>query len=359
MDYIIFGAQGIALGICKALQTLNWNNKVLGFAVTKKEYNHESLNNLPVLELKRLRDFFRGKNWEKVEFLIATPENVQPEIEESLEACGFLKYRRVPSEEYAAIMELYYARNSSFYLLRPLAMGSRKSFLRSLVALSEVDKTLRSSAAYRVWMEPIQVGATLGKRIIANLRDDMGENISYKNRNYSELTALYWLWKNRLRREGGDHIYYGLMQYRRRLMISQDDLYRLEANEVDVVLPYPMIYEPDITAHPKRYLREADWQALLTALREIQPAYADAFPQILDQPYFYNYNIILGRKPVLEAYCNWLFPVLERVEELSEPKGKDRADRYIGYMGEMLETLYFMHNKKDLHIVHTGCKFYV
>ncbi len=54
--------------------------------------------------------------------------------------------------------------------------------------------------------------------------------------------------------------------------------------------------------------------------------------------------------------CEWLFPILERVEELSVPRGSERADRYIGYMGETLETLYFMANSNKLNIVHTECK---
>ena len=75
------------------------------------------------------------------------------------------------------------------------------------------------------------------------------------------------------------------------------------------------------------------------------------------QQYFYNYNIILARKDVLAEYCQWLFPILERVEQLSKPRGWERQDRYIGYMGETLETLYFMTNKDKLNIVHTGCRF--
>lgn len=359
MDIIIFGAQGIALGICKALQKLNNRGRIIGVAVTRKAYNPSTLNGLPVVELNDLRYRLVVADWESVEFLIATPENVQPKIEESLEMQGFHCYHRITSDEYAAFMELYYAREGSFSLLRSLPMGRQESFLRCLVAWSEVDKPLKCQASYEDWMEPIQVGAALGESAIATLRDDKEDNISCKNRNYSELTALYWLWKNRILIEGGDRIYYGLMQYRRRLQISEDDLMRLEANAVDVVLPYPMIYEPDISVHPKRYLKDEDWQALLTALQELRPAYAKVFPAVLSQPYFYNYNIILARKNVLATYCAWLFPVLERVEELSMPKGKDRADRYIGYMGEVLETLYFMYNKDKLHIVHTGCRFFV
>ena len=142
-------------------------------------------------------------------------------------------------------------------------------------------------------------------------------------------------------------------------MIAKDDLYRLEANGVDAVLPYPMIYEPNISVHPKRYLRDNDLKNLLTALDELQPLYAEAASTILLQPYFYNYNIILARKSVLADYCNWLFPILGRVEELNAYNGTERADRYIGYMGELLETLYFMYHKEDLCLAHTGCKFYV
>ena len=140
---------------------------------------------------------------------------------------------------------------------------------------------------------------------------------------------------------------------------SEDDLLRLFDNDVDVVLPWPLPYEPNIHAHHQRYIKDDDWNALLTALRELQPEYADAFDGILEQKYLFNYNVILAKKAVLCEYCEWLFPILERTEELSVPKGSERADRYIGYMGETLETLYFMKNAERLNIVHTQCKLLV
>ena len=159
--------------------------------------------------------------------------------------------------------------------------------------------------------------------------------------------------------ETDEYQYYGLAQYRRMFELSEDDLLRLYSNDVDVLLPYPLPYAPDIHEHHKRYIKEPDWKALIQELNELQPEYAKAFEKILEQPFLYNYNVILAKKKVLKDYCEWLFPILSRVEELSVPKGDERSDRYIGYMGETLETLYFMYNADKLNVVHTGCKLLV
>ena len=233
---------------------------------------------------------------------------------------------------------------------------------------SHGDKPLSADYDLPEWITPIQVGAVRSQKRVADILDCDGENISAKNGNYSELTALYWIWRNRL---GGDpsgsagNEYYVLSHYRRILELTEDDVLRLVDNGVDVVLPYPMPYEPDIEEHHKRYLKEEDWKAVQRAVQELQPGYAKAFEGILKQKYFYNYNIILARKEVLKEYCGWLFPILERVEELSIPRGAERSDRYIGYIAETLETLYFMYHAADkpaenrLNIMHAGYRFLV
>ncbi len=149
------------------------------------------------------------------------------------------------------------------------------------------------------------------------------------------------------------------MQYRRIFDFAGEDLKRFVDNDVDAILPYPLLYDPDINAHHERYIKDADWNALLVAISELQPEYAEYLPVIMGQRFLYNYNVILARKDVLRDYCEWLFPILKRVEELSVPKGSERADRYIGYMGETLETLYFMKNAEILKIAHTGCRMLV
>ena len=176
----------------------------------------------------------------------------------------------------------------------------------------------------------------------------MGENISKRNGNYSELSSMYWIGKH------GEAEYLGLFHYRRLLELSEEDLYRLSENKVDVVLAYPAVYYPNIMAHHQYYLNEGDWNAMKQALEELEPEYAAAMPEIFREKYFYNHNILIARKEIFKNYCNWLFPILERTEELSVPKGKDRADRYIGYLGENKTTHYLIYHQREQNIVYTG-----
>lgn len=359
----IYGAQGYALGAFEALKTLYPRRSILCFLVSAIGDNASKLGDIPVRELAHFSDSMTCEEKRDVEVLIATPENVQPEIEEALENYGFCYHRRLDSGRWAELMKMFHIKLGRFLPLAALPVGYNKPFTRIYVAKSHKDKPLKSNPLLADYVYPIQVGAANTEAKIAELADDWGENISLKNVNYSELTGLYWIWKNKLTVTGiaGSEKmqYYGFAQYRRMLDISEDDLLRLVDNEVDVLLPYPMPYEPNIHRHHERYLKEVDWDALLTALSELQPEYAYVFSSILQQRYMYNYNVILAKKAVLREYCEWLFPILERTEELSVPQGSKRADRYIGYIGETLETLYFIKNADRLNIVHTECKLYV
>ena len=98
----------------------------------------------------------------------------------------------------------------------------------------------------------------------------------------------------------------------------------------------------------------------MRAVTELAPDYCSYFDSVLEQQYLYNYNVILAKKSVLREYCEWLFPILMRVEDLTD--SSSRSDRYIGYMAETLETLYFMKNADkfagNLNVVHTLCRLY-
>lgn len=363
MNLVIYGAQGYALAVYEAITTLYPKRKISCFLVTHMEGNAPVLGGIPVRELSAYTQGMSVEEKRKTEVLIATPEQVQPDIEETLENYGLRHHRRLTFARHAELMKLFHARLGRFLPLSALPIGCHMPFIRMYMAKSHMDRPLRDSGSLPDYMFPIQAGTDRCDVRVAGLADNTGEHISDRNGNYCELTILYWIWKNKMgaggSADGEEGQYYGLCQYRREFDFKEDDLLRLVDNDVDAVLPYPLPYEPDINAHHERYIKEMDWKAALQALEELQPEYAAVFPEILGQQYLYNYNLILAKKSVLREYCEWLFPILFRTEELSIPKGSLRNDRYIGYLGETLETLYFIKNADKFNIVHTECKMLV
>ena len=395
-DLVIFGAQGYALGVYEAMKVLQPRRVIPFFMVSSLDGNPAELAGVPVREIADVVKGFGGVSEkdpegcaspDDVEVIIATPENVMPEIEKTLEGYGFHDHVRLTADRWDEMMKLYHMELGRFTPLCVLPVDKKDSDggrtlqedekpvdvempgIDIYMAKFFKDKDLANPPVIPEYVQPLQVGAANTDVRVAELTDDSGQSISHKNGNYCELTGLYWIWKNRLctcaeesKRNGnaGNESYIGLCQYRRMFMFSDDDLKRLITNDVDVVLPYPLPYEPDINEHHKRYLKDPDWQALLTAIEVLQPEYADYFSKaVLQQKYLFNYNVILAKRSVLRDYCEWLFPILERTEELSVPKGCDRSDRYIGYMAETLETLYFMKNSDRLNLVHTACRMWV
>ena len=307
---------------------------------------------------------------ESIKILIATPEGVQAQIRDTLEENGLCNYETVTSEMYADLWHRYQSKTKQFPVLDSFETDETidHSDANIYVARFFKDTKLSKLPPYNAHFREIQVGAALTDVRVDSLWengevifDNTGDNISEKNVNYSEMTALYWVWKNEL--SGSEDFetaeYIGMCHYRRQLALLPEDIRLLAGRGVDVVLPFPMPYEPDINAHHERYLSDTDWKAVLQALKEVSPEYRAAVDEVFSQRYLYNYNLILARKDVLREYCEWLFPILARVEELSVLKGSERSDRYIGYVAENLETLYFMKNRNRLKIGHTGCIFRV
>ena len=328
--------------------------------MSKIDNNANLVCDIPVRELHEFALDYADAQKDEIQIFIATPENVMDEIELCLSEYGFKNYVRLDSSRWAQMQRNACLVNGIFEPLEKYPIGFHVANIRVYKAKFHKDKKLQTRYQEADYISSIQVGAAMTDIRVAEVLDCIGDNISEKNGNYSELTGLYWIWKNRIQnRYYGEDCYFGLAHYRRFLELSDDDLLRLKDNDIDVVLPYPMPYEPNIEAHHERYLTDAEWSGVLKALEELEPQYANVFKDILKQEYLYNYNVILAKREVLEQYCSWLFPILFRIEEINNPDGMKEANRYIGYVGETLETLYFMYNKDMLRIVHAGCKFLV
>ena len=102
---------------------------------------------------------------------------------------------------------------------------------------------------------PLHLGAA-GHADLGLQRDDTGDNISALNPYYSELTGLYWAWRNL------DNDYVGLVHYRRYLagqqtfvangkrhkILSADEVAKL-LTTVDVILPRQRYYGESLYHH--------------------------------------------------------------------------------------------------------------
>ena len=293
---------------------------------------------------------------------MATPEPYHAEIKSILNNLAFSNYICIDSHMEYRVMSQYYRKRNRFKLLEdciPINANNEECIYKELfdvkilMAKCHVDPKILGEYNFNDWVVPIQVGAALTDKRISELTDDTGVSISEKNRNYCELTATYWAWKNL------ESKYKGICHYRRVFSINEKELYAIKNCDIDVVLPLPFICNPDASGQYRRYIKDADLELVKIALKELYLDYFIALKEISKKPYLYNYNMLIAKRAVFDKYCEWMFPILKRIEELSDIKNGKRNDRYIGYIGEILTALYFLYNKDNLNVVHGEKKWLI
>ncbi len=346
----IYGAGVVAYGIYKALI------KVFGIVPEAFIVSHaQGKNEMDGICVKSIESLECWNN--KKLMIIATPEIYHMEIEVILNEKGIINCIYVDTHIEYLLMSEYFKKETTFQILPcedDLIQDNTQEIEVSVyMAKSHMDKKLQSVVEYGEFVRPIQVGATLTTEQIASTVDNIGDNISLKNRNYSELTATYWVWKN-VRSE-----YKGICHYRRQLLVGKRQMNWVKSNQVDVILPLPFVCYPDTKGQYGRYINEEDRCILMRALNEISPEYAKAAEEILKKQYLYNYNMLIAREDIFDKYCAWMFPILFYAEELRAQVKPGAEDRFAGYFGEVLTAIYFLKNKDIFKIVHAEKKWYV
>jgi len=234
--------------------------------------------------------------------------------------------------------------------------------IKVLVALHKPYELPRDSMYLPVW-----VGAALadeGKESVAGMagessdttgktvllsyqRDDEGENISSKNAGYSELTALYWGWKNL------SCDYMGLVHYRRHFagkakadnvfdrVLSRDEAERL-LQKGDLIVPKKRHYY--IESLYTHYSHTLDGRHLDVAREIVERDCPEYLPYVVaayTDTKGYMFNMFLMKKEDIDDYCNFLFPVLFALEEELTARGITRdlsafSARVYGRVSEIL-----------------------
>jgi hypothetical protein len=189
-------------------------------------------------------------------------------------------------------------------------------------------------------------------------RDDTGDNISRKNKNYCELTALYWAWKNL------DTDAIGLIHYRRAFIskinnnafISRNELEDM-LNKVDVILPQKRNYYIENTwDHYKHNHYEKDMIEVRKIIQSKYPEYLDDFNAVMKEKKSHRFNMMVMKKDVLDQYCSWLFSILFELEgRIDITEYDDYQARVYGFISERLLDVWI--EKNEVKYNELPCRF--
>ena len=186
---------------------------------------------------------------------------------------------------------------------------------------------------------PVQVNcAAGGEPIPGYAHDNDGDNISEKNGRYSELTALWWGWRN-LECDA-----LGLVHYRRHFAGAGERgvLTGAEAKvlleRVPVVVPKARNYMIEsVASHYAHTHDSAHVDALRAAVDEVSPGRLHVFDAQMASTKVHMFNMMLMRREILDPYCTWLFDVLAATEKRIDFSGMSPfRERCVGRLGEFL-----------------------
>ena len=178
--------------------------------------------------------------------------------------------------------------------------------------------------------------------------DDTGDNISAKNKNYCELTCLYWAWKNL------EADYVGLSHYRRHFAMNRNrDKWTRIADggyiagileNYSIILPkkrdyyIETTYQQYIHAHNRQDLDKTE-----EIILQHYPQYHTAYKKVMADTKGHRFNMMIMRKDLFDSYCQWLFDILFRLEEcLDISEYSDYDKRVFGFVSERLLDVWVM-----------------
>lgn len=353
----IAGAQSRAKTLRGILKFLYPTMTVEGFLVDSLKENEAVIDNIPVWERRGAISVDAS-----CPVFIATKGIYHNGIKEELEEIGFSRIYPITSEldnffRNAYVRKYYKENNKEFLRIediegKAVSKGSVKDAV-IYVAKSIYDKPLQSDYIAPSYEKCIQVGASLTEDRIdgVDYLDCVGDNISFKNRQYCELTALYWIWKNT------KNDYVGLAHYRRHFVIPDNWTDILVCNDIDVILPVPTYVSPNISDNYRGRHEPEDWDYLMEYLARYYKEDYTLACQVFSSNLYSPCNMFITSRKVLEEMCEFIFLIIDAVVEHGGSKEDVYMNRYPGFISERLITLFFEKNRERYKIVYADKNF--
>lgn len=236
---------------------------------------------------------------------------------------------------------------------------------------------------------PIFAGKKLCNNPVSMQGDDTGESISEKNPWYSELTGIYWVWKNT------DQDIIGCCHYRRYLS-AKHLLTKFPINRFLFFLPgryvkkTGLIYTRNLTWLQKMAITDQEITKILSTHDAILPekrkfnrsvreqyirhhsandltiieeiittfyrGYLDAFYKTMDSNWLYANNMFILKNVHFQKFMIWWFKILFEFEKrINLDDYREYQERILGFIAERLLTVWLIHEElriKELPLIY-------
>ena len=161
---------------------------------------------------------------------------------------------------------------------------------------------------------PLQCGTTVEDNNVCQLKDNVGDNISYLNEFYLENTGVYWIWKNVKNAK-----YKGQTQYRRQFKNLEFYDFDKIFSKYDIIVAEPLnlpkLFNHDectLDFHYKVAHNERDLLILEDIIKTKLPEYAEDYDKYIKNGYeiLYSCGFIMPSNHY-DTYCETLFDIIE------------------------------------------------
>lgn len=179
--------------------------------------------------------------------------------------------------------------------------------------------------------------------------DDFGQNISKYYLIYFDLTVTYWLHKN-----APDFDFVGICDERRRFLITEIHQRGMALKKIDVILPSQRRKLPNINAYlypgSENSPLEQNYKKMKDILDEKYPDMASFAKDFFQKEFLVPSNFLVARTDIFHDYADFLFSVLQPLQQKNEAEGIDMEPRSLYKIGELLTTLYFEYHQEEFQI---------
>ena len=361
LNYYVFGAHSRGQTTAVYLKKLypDWSFK--GYLYDNDEVNPQDIDGFPVQNLKDVRFAVEDRVYigtRGVYHSIISDKlkdqgakdivPVDVSLDTQLRGAFVADYFRDSGREFTRLENL--PRNES-----EESLGYSKSLGCDIfVVKSSKDSPVGREVLLQPYEHFIQAGAAIDGKDLDKYEffDDEPDGISEQNRQFCELTALYWVWKN------NNADIKGIEHYRRRFILPAFWTSAFYENNFDVILPVPLYVRPSIEGnYLTRHIGET-WEAMLNVLCEHDKEMGAVAGSFFKTTGCYSpCNMLIARRAVFDSLCSWLFSILFEVQERCGTYNDPYQNRYLGFLAERLITFYFFWKREQYSVVYADKTF--